>query len=147
MLVARVHTAHVDLLPLNWHIVGLEDCLDRLGNLSTNTVTFSRTAISEAFDDCTAMNRWDDDTWNQGDSVFAAVLGWLENIRLDGLDGSQSYKERLDWPPEGHHSWDYIHLARMEERGSGEAAAALRKRDWSDQTVVSGKTRETRGQD
>jgi hypothetical protein len=37
--VARVDTRHVDLLPLNGNVVRLEDLLDRLGNLSTDTVT------------------------------------------------------------------------------------------------------------
>jgi hypothetical protein len=37
--VARLDTGDVDLLPLNGHVVRLEDLLDRLGNLSTDTVT------------------------------------------------------------------------------------------------------------
>jgi hypothetical protein len=37
--VARVDTRHVDLLPLNGDVVRLEDLLDRLGDLSTDTVT------------------------------------------------------------------------------------------------------------
>lgn len=37
--VARVDTRDVDLLPLNGHVVRLEDLLDRLGHLSTDTVT------------------------------------------------------------------------------------------------------------
>ena len=39
--VARVNTGYVDLLPLNGNIVRLEDLLDRLGNLRTNTVTYT----------------------------------------------------------------------------------------------------------
>lgn len=38
-LVSGVDTADIDLLPLNGHIVGLEDGLHRLSNLSTDTVT------------------------------------------------------------------------------------------------------------
>jgi hypothetical protein len=37
--VARLDTGNVDLLPLNGNVVCLEDLLDRLGNLSTDTVT------------------------------------------------------------------------------------------------------------
>lgn len=39
VLVARLDTGHIDLLPLDGHIVGLEDLLDRLGHLGTNTIT------------------------------------------------------------------------------------------------------------
>jgi hypothetical protein len=39
VLAARLHAGDVDLLPLDGHIVGLEDGLDRLGNLGTDTVT------------------------------------------------------------------------------------------------------------
>ena len=46
--VARVDTRDVDLLPLNRHIVRLEDFLDRLGDLSTNTVTCA----------CSISSRW-----------------------------------------------------------------------------------------
>jgi hypothetical protein len=37
--VASLDTGNVDLLPLNGNVVCLEDLLDRLGNLSTDTVT------------------------------------------------------------------------------------------------------------
>ncbi len=37
--VARVDTRYVNLLPLNGNVVRLEDLLDRLGDLSTDTVT------------------------------------------------------------------------------------------------------------
>lgn len=37
--VARVDTRDIDLLPLNRHVVRLEDLLDRLGDLSTDTIT------------------------------------------------------------------------------------------------------------
>lgn len=39
VLVASIHTANIDLLPLDGDVVGLEDGLDRLGDLSTDTVT------------------------------------------------------------------------------------------------------------
>lgn len=39
VLASSLHTRDIDLLPLDGHIVGLEDGLDRLGNLSTDTVT------------------------------------------------------------------------------------------------------------
>lgn len=39
MLVAGVNTAHVDLLPLNWYVVGLEDGLDGLRDFGTNAIT------------------------------------------------------------------------------------------------------------
>ena len=41
VLVARLDTGHVDLLPLNGHIVGLEDLLDRLGHFGTDAVTWT----------------------------------------------------------------------------------------------------------
>jgi hypothetical protein len=37
--VASLDTGDIDLLPLNGHIVCLENLLDRLGDLSTDTVT------------------------------------------------------------------------------------------------------------
>ena len=58
---ARVHTRDVDLLPVDWDIVGLEDGLDALGDLGTDTVT-----------------------GDQGDCVLAAELCGLEDVRLDG---------------------------------------------------------------
>ncbi len=54
VLVAGLDTGDVDLLPLNWNIVGLKDGLDSLGDLSSDTVT-----------------------WDEGGSVLRAVLGWL----------------------------------------------------------------------
>lgn len=41
VLATGFDTGDIDLLPLNGHIVGLEDGLDRLGNLSTDTVTYA----------------------------------------------------------------------------------------------------------
>jgi hypothetical protein len=37
--IASLDTRDVDLLPLDGHVVCLEDLLDRLGDLSTDTVT------------------------------------------------------------------------------------------------------------
>lgn len=37
--VTSLDTRHVDLLPLDGNVVGLEDLLDRLGHLGTDTVT------------------------------------------------------------------------------------------------------------
>lgn len=54
VLVAGLDAGDIDLLPLDWDIVGLEDRLDRLSDLSSNTVT-----------------------WDEGNSVLRAVLGWL----------------------------------------------------------------------
>lgn len=62
---ALLDTGHLDLLPLDGHVVGLEDGLDGLGNLSTDTVS-----------------------GDQGDSVLAAKLGRLEDVGLDGGEGS-----------------------------------------------------------
>jgi hypothetical protein len=39
VLVTSVDTGNINLLPLDWDIVGLEDRLDSFGNLGTNTVT------------------------------------------------------------------------------------------------------------
>mgnify|MGYP006876444500 FL=1 len=41
VLVTGVNTANIDLLPLNGNVIGLEDGLDRFGDLSTDTVTLS----------------------------------------------------------------------------------------------------------
>ncbi len=64
MDVAGVNTRNIDLLPLNGHVVRLEDLLDRLGNLSADTIPR-----------------------NQGDGVLAAELGGLENVLADGSEG------------------------------------------------------------
>ena len=58
-------TGNLDLLPLNGDVVGLEDGLDRLGDLGTDTIT-----------------------GDEGDSVLAAELGRLEDVGLDGGEGS-----------------------------------------------------------
>jgi hypothetical protein len=60
-----LETGDLDLLPLNGDVVGLEDGLDRLGNLGTDTIT-----------------------GDEGDGVLAAVLGRLEDVGLDGGEGS-----------------------------------------------------------
>lgn len=60
-----LETGNLDLLPLNGDVVGLEDGLDRLSNLGTDTVT-----------------------GDEGDSVLAAVLGGLEDVGVDGGEGS-----------------------------------------------------------
>lgn len=59
-----VQAGYLDLLPRDWHIVGLEDGLDGLGNFGTYTVT-----------------------GNESDGVLAAVLGGLEDVGLEGLGG------------------------------------------------------------
>lgn len=59
------HTRHLDLLPVYGHIVGLEDGLDRLGNLGTNAIT-----------------------GDQGHGVLAAKLGRLEDVGLNRREGS-----------------------------------------------------------
>lgn len=63
MLVASVHASDVDLLPFNGNIVGLEDLLDALGDLGTDTVT-----------------------GDEGDSVLAAELGGLEDVVRDSRE-------------------------------------------------------------
>lgn len=40
MLISRFNASDVDLLPFDGDIVGLEDGLDRLGDLSANAVTY-----------------------------------------------------------------------------------------------------------
>lgn len=56
-----LETRDLDLLPLDGDVVGLEDSLDRLGDLGTDTVT-----------------------GDEGDGVLAAELGGLEDVGLDG---------------------------------------------------------------
>lgn len=60
-----LETRDLDLLPLNGDVVGLEDGLDGLSNLGTDTVT-----------------------GDEGDGVLAAKLGGLEDVGLDGGEGS-----------------------------------------------------------
>lgn len=57
---AIAEAGNLDLLPGDGDVVGLEDGLDALGNLGTDTVT-----------------------GNEGDGVLAAVLGGLEDVGLD----------------------------------------------------------------
>lgn len=60
-----VETRGIDLLPLDGHVVGLEDGLDRVGDLGADTVT-----------------------GDEGHGVLATVLGRLEDVALDGRVGS-----------------------------------------------------------
>lgn len=60
-----VEARGIDLLPLDGHVVGLEDGLDRVGDLGADTVT-----------------------GDEGHGVLAAVLGGLEDVALDGRVGS-----------------------------------------------------------
>jgi hypothetical protein len=62
--VAGVDTRDIDLFPLNGNVVRLEDLLDGLRDLSTDTVT-----------------------GDQGDGVLAAELGGLEDVLTDGGEG------------------------------------------------------------
>jgi hypothetical protein len=75
--VAGVDTRYVDLLPLNGNVVRLEDLLDRLGDLSTDTITC---ACSESISVLWAVIAH---TRNQGNGVFAAELGGLEDVLCD----------------------------------------------------------------
>ena len=79
--VARVNTRDIDLLPLNGNVVRLEDLLDRLGDLSTDTVTCACSESRSGLWAAIARTR------NQGDSVFAAELGGLEDVLVDGSEG------------------------------------------------------------
>lgn len=85
VLVASLNTGDVDLLPLDGHVVGLEDGLDRLGDLSTNTVTCDK-LLQRLCPQCNGMP-WVGGgcmrTWDKGDSVLAAELGGLEDVGGD----------------------------------------------------------------
>jgi hypothetical protein len=70
-------TRDVDLLPLNGDIVCLEDLLDRLGDLSTDTVTCA------LFNIISRPGRLSRRTRNQSNSVLAAELGGLEDVLVD----------------------------------------------------------------
>lgn len=59
-----VEPRDVDLLPRDWHIVGLENSLDVLGNFGANAVS-----------------------GDEGDGVLATVLGGLEDVGLDRRPG------------------------------------------------------------
>ena len=85
VLVASLDTGHVDLLPLDGHVVGLEDLLDRLGHFGTNTVTcglFNMDGIGEGG----CLSQWLH-TRDQGDGVLAAELGGLEDVAVDSGHG------------------------------------------------------------
>jgi len=75
--VARVNTGDVDLLPLNGNIVRLEDLFDRLGDLSTDTVTCALSISCRLSEAAIARTR------NQSNRVFAAELGGLEDVLAD----------------------------------------------------------------
>jgi hypothetical protein len=74
---ARLDTGDVDLLPLNRHVVRLEDLLDRLGDLSTDTVTCA------LFNITSHGGRLSRRTRNQSNGVLAAELGGLEDVLVD----------------------------------------------------------------
>jgi hypothetical protein len=76
--VASLDTGDVDLLPLNGHVVRLEDLLHRLGNLSTDTVTCAMFNIRSS------VRRLSRRTRNERHGVFAAELGGLEDVLVDG---------------------------------------------------------------
>lgn len=78
VLVASLDTRDVDLLPLNGNIVCLEDLLDRFGDLSTDTVTCAK------FNIMLVLGRLSRRTRNQGNGVFAAKLGGLEDVLANG---------------------------------------------------------------
>lgn len=63
---AALETGDLDLLPLDGDVVGLEDGLDRLGDLGTDTIT-----------------------GDEGDGVLATELGGLEDVGLDGSEGAR----------------------------------------------------------
>ena len=77
MLIASLNARDIDLLPLNRHIVGLENHLDGLGDLSANAVTY-RYSIASSL-----LFPADDRTWDQGDGVLAAKFGGLEDVLAD----------------------------------------------------------------
>lgn len=62
---ATLHTRDIDLLPIDGHVVGLENGLHTLSHLGTDTITR-----------------------NKGDSVLATIFGRLEDVGLDGREGS-----------------------------------------------------------
>jgi hypothetical protein len=74
---ARLDTGDVDLLPLNRNIVRLEDLLDRLGDLSTDTVTCALFNITSHWGRLSRRTR------NQSNRVLAAELGGLEDVLVD----------------------------------------------------------------
>jgi hypothetical protein len=75
--VACLDTGDVDLLPLNGHVVRLEDLLDRLGDLGTNSVTCAMFNIRRS------VRRLSRRTRNERHGVFAAELGGLEDVLVD----------------------------------------------------------------
>lgn len=92
VLVASLHTGNINLLPLNWDIVCLENLLDRLRNLSTDTVTCSMFLDNHPLYACFPILAR---TWNQGDCVLAAELGRLEDVAADGGVRCSEKSQRL----------------------------------------------------
>jgi hypothetical protein len=79
--IARLDTGNVDLLPLDGHVVRLEDLLDRLSDLGTDTVTCALFNI--CIQQRRLMKRLSRRTRNQSHSVFAAELCGLEDVLAD----------------------------------------------------------------
>lgn len=93
VLAALLHAGDVDLLPLNGHIVGLEDGLDGLGDLGTDTVTWGDCPLVSCFlmYGIFLLFRGAAHTWDEGDGVLAAKLGGLEDV---GTGGGVAWKSR-----------------------------------------------------
>lgn len=85
VLVASFHARHIDLFPLDGHVIGLEDGLDRLRNFRTNTVTCCAShLVPLGRYQTSAFLLLQAHTWDQGNSVLATKLGGLEDVRRHG---------------------------------------------------------------
>jgi len=77
VLSTSLDTSDIDLLPFDRNIVRLENFLDRLGDLGTDTVTYSNASGNHDKDE---LMLWIDHTWNEGHRVLAAKLGRSEDV-------------------------------------------------------------------
>jgi hypothetical protein len=79
VLVASLYSRDIDLFPVYWDVVGLEDGLDRFRNFSTDTITCFR--MSVMFNpNCVVLSL----TRDERDGIFSSKLRWLEDIAVHG---------------------------------------------------------------
>ena len=80
MLIASIHSAHVNLFPLDGNIIGLENSFDRFGNLGTDTITCNpcKNGQRAMLKQLSRLN--DCHTWDERYSVLAPKLGRFEDV-------------------------------------------------------------------
>ena len=79
MLISRFDTRNINLLPLDGHVIGFEDCLNGFGHLSTDPITYIRYQLllkAPNFPSSEQLTRY------KRCCVFPAKFGRLKYIRL-----------------------------------------------------------------